>query len=183
MSGPDAASIPGRARELAVLADVLLPGDDLFPAASEVGAHGLLAERLRERLGARSVAEVLDALVTAAEGSSLGDLEREERIAAVRRFEAEAPGLFATVRSTLYFSYYQSPLVVAAIRALGIAYNDAPQPHGYEMAPFDPTPGKDAPAHPRGSYNATSEIAPIAASAGGAGIPPLPAPTGEGVRG
>ena len=94
---------------------------------------------------------VIVALETAA-GASLAGLDGEGRIAAVRRFAENQPELFAAVRSTLYFSYYQAPLVVDAVRALGIAYNDAPQPHGYLMDPFDPTPGKDAPSLPRGSY-------------------------------
>jgi hypothetical protein len=152
------------ARELALLADVLLPGDGLFPSASAAGAHGLLAERLRERLGARSVGEVIDAIGPATGGASLADLDEEQRVAAVRRFELANPGLFAEVRTALYYGYYQSPLVVAAIRELGIAYNDAPQPHGYELAPFDPTPGQDAPLHPRGSYKRTEEMGRIATS-------------------
>jgi hypothetical protein len=146
-----------RARELHALAEVLLPGDGHFPPASTVGAHGLLAERLRERLGGDGVKNVVDALVTAA-GSSLDGLDGAERVAAVRRFEEDQPDLFVMVRSILYFSYYQAPLVVEAIRALGIAYNDAPQPLGYVLDAFDSTPGKDAPSQPRGSYIPTDAV-------------------------
>jgi hypothetical protein len=103
------------------------------------------------------VKSVIVALETAA-GASLAGLDGEGRIAAVRRFAENQPELFAAVRSTLYFSYYQAPLVVEAVRALGIAYNDAPQPHGYLMDPFDPTPGKDAPSLPRGSYIPTAAV-------------------------
>jgi hypothetical protein len=147
---------------LQALADSLLPGDGHFPAASAVGAHGLLAERLRERLGRDAIDEVGEKLLEATGSDSLADLDDEVRIEAVRRFERDAPELFAAVRNILYFSYYQSPLVVEAIRALGIPYNDAPQPYGYLMEPFDPTPGKDAPAEPRGSYIPTASVSRLA---------------------
>lgn len=153
-----AAPPPDRARDLQVLADVLIPGDEQFPPASAAGAHGLLAERLRERLGVAAVDSVLDRLLAATDGRLLAELPHDARVVAVHRFEQDNPDLFAVVRSLLYFSYYQSPLVIAAIRALGIAYNDAPQPHGYLMDPFDPSPGKDAPAAPRGRYIPTLEV-------------------------
>jgi len=145
-------------RDLQTLAEVLLPGDDVFPSASAVGAHGLLAERLRDRLGSDAVAGVQAKLATAADGHALAGLEPGARVAAVQRFERDEPELFAAVRNILYFSYYQAPQIVAAIRALGIPYNDAPQPLGYTMDPFDPTPGADGPLHPRGSYLATDEV-------------------------
>ncbi len=149
--------------DLATLADVLLPGDEHFPSASVTGAHGLLAERSRERLGSDAVGGVLGHLSAAAVGQPLASLDPAARVAAVQRFERDEPELFAAVRNILYFSYYQSPIVVAAIRELGIAYNDAPQPLGYAMDPFDATPGMDAPAQPRGSYIATEAVTRVAA--------------------
>ena len=150
---------PEIARELHTLVDVLLPGDGHFPPASAVGAHGLLAERLRERLGTNAIDDIAAGSAASTSGIALAALNDDARVAAVRRFERDTPDLFATLRTFLYFSYYQSPLVVAAIRDLGIAYNDAPQPLGYAMAPFDPTPGKDAPVTPRGHYLATEAVA------------------------
>ena len=151
-----------RARALQALADTLLPGDEHFPAASSVGAHGLLAERLRERLGREAIDEIGERLSLASGGVSLAELDEAERVAAVHRFEQDTPELFAAVRNILYFSYYQSPLVVEAIRALGIPYNDAPQPLGYAIEPFDPTPGQDAPAEPNGSYVPTASVSRLA---------------------
>jgi hypothetical protein len=148
---------------LQALVDVLLPGDGHFPAASAVGAQGLLAERLREQMGPGAIDEIGERLALASGGVSLADLNGEERVAAVRRFERTAPDLFGVLRSLLYFSYYQNPLVVGAIRALGIPYNDAPQPLGYTMEPFDPTPGQDAPAEPRGRYIATASVSRLTA--------------------
>jgi hypothetical protein len=151
-------SIVDRASELRSFVDVLLPGDDLFPPASVAGTHGLLAERLRDRLGIDGVDDVLDALAIATGGVSLTALAANERLTAVQRLEANEPALFAVVLNALYFSYYQSPLVVAAVRWLGIGYNDAPQPLGYVMAPFAPTPGVGVPSQPHGFYLETNRV-------------------------
>ena len=151
-------SIGARAKELQSLVDVLLPGDNYFPSASAVGAHGLLAERLRDRLSQGGLDQVLAAVIVATGGVSLAELDEDARVNAVRRFEQEDPELFAMVRSVLYYSYYQSPVVVEAVRRLGIDYNDAPQPLGYVLEPFDPTPGIGVPLLPRGFYLATDEV-------------------------
>lgn len=157
---PGATPIPAvEARLLGAFVDVLVPGDDLFPAASEAGAHGLLAERLRQQHGPDAFDRVGAALAAASGGRSLTQLPNEERVVAVERLEREEPALFDILRTILYYSYYGSPLVVRAIRDLGHDYNDAPQPRGYRMAPFDPTPGLNAPAIPRGNYQRTDEVA------------------------
>ena len=44
------------------------------------------------------------------------------------------------------------------MRALGHVYNDAPQPAGYAMAPFDETDPLQAPAHRRGHYVGTEDV-------------------------
>lgn len=143
---------------LRAFVDVLLPGDDLFPAASEAGTHGLLAERLRQQHGPDAFDRVGAALAAASGGRSLAQLPNEERVVAIQRLEREEPALFNLLRTILYYSYYGSPSVVRAIRALGHDYNDAPQPRGYPMLPFDPTPGVNAPATPRGGYKRTDEV-------------------------
>jgi hypothetical protein len=145
------------AQELALLVDVLIPGDDLFPPASVAGAQGLLADRLRDRIGLDGVDQVLAAL-GAATGGSLAALDPGAQTAAVARFQEQEPLLFALMLNTLYYSYYQLPLVVQAIRELGIVYNDAPQPLGYDLPPFEPIPGITIPTEPRGFYKATHEV-------------------------
>lgn len=167
-------SVPGNSREagvpgfpkptemaatLAAFVDVLLPGDELFPAASTVGTQALLADRLRALLGAEAVAEAVRSL--SEDARSFSGLAPEERVAAVRRLEQRLPDRFDLLRSVTYYAYYQNPAVVQCVRELDFDYNDAPQPRGYEMQPFDPTPGADAPASPRGSYTATAEVVPI----------------------
>lgn len=146
---------------LAAFADTLLPGDDRFPAASVVGAHGLLAERLRLRLGGEGLDRVASALSAASPDGPFASAGDAERTAAVDRLAAAEPELFALLRTILYYSYYQSPLVVRAVRALGWDYNDAPQPLGYHLPPFDPTPGANLPAIPRGAYKRTEAMSPL----------------------
>lgn len=147
------------AATLAAFVDALIPGDGLFPPASTVGAQALLADRLRDRLGPDGVASVLGWLSVA--NGSLATAPPEARRATVARFAAEAPDLFAFARMAVYLGYYASPAVTAAIRSLGHDYNDAPQPRGYPLPPFDPTPGADIPAVPRGFYKATADVTPI----------------------
>ena len=141
-------SPPSTARALAGFAYALLPGDDLFPSASAAGAHGVMAARLRDRLGEGSVDRLAAALVAR---GGLGDAP-----GAAARLEAEDPRLFDTARAFLTFAYYEAPAVIAAIRALGHDYNDAPQPKGYAMRPLDPE--RDAPAVLRGRFVATADV-------------------------
>ena len=147
MLSPDVAA--GRMRRLV---DVLLPGDDLFPVASLVGTHGLVLHRLRDRIGYHQLNALLDYL------SPLDSASIEQAPGVVQTIADAEPVLFAVVRNVTYMSYYASPVVIEAIRRLGHVYNDAPQPLGYTLRPFDPTPGVDLPAIPRGSYKATTDI-------------------------
>jgi len=142
---------------LAALVDVLLPGDSLFPAASQTGAHQMLAERLRAHQGADAVERLIASL--ADERRAFADLAPDQRIKVVRRLERAEPNFFAFVRAATYFAYYQHPLVVQAVRRLGHDYNDAPQPDGYSMPAFDPQ--VNAPQHRRGFYKKTDEVAPV----------------------
>ena len=64
--------------------------------------------------------------------------------------ETEAPAVFEAALTALYYAYYETPAVIAAIRSLGNVYNDAPQPKGYAMRPFDPA--IDLPATKRGRF-------------------------------
>jgi hypothetical protein len=142
---------------LKALVDVLLPGDGRFPAASDAGTHGLVADRLVAQTGENALDDL--ARTIAGCGGPLGPLSAAERLAVVRRFEAEHPEQFETLRMIAYLAYYESPAVVRAVRALGHVYNDAPQPAGYVMAPFDEGDPLQAPTHRRGHYVATEHVA------------------------
>ncbi len=130
------------------LIDTLLPGGHGFPAASATGMAGLLAARLHAAdpalLG--RIAEGLGALPDGPDGWH----------DAVARLEASEPKLFDEVRKYAYLTYYEQPGVTAAIRALGLRYNDAPLPEGYPAEPFDA--GLDAPRHARGRWVATEQV-------------------------
>jgi len=134
---------------IAAFVDALLPGDGEFPPASAVGAHGILASRLRETVGPGAV----EALALAF--TSRGGLDAPQAAAAA--MELEEPALFDTVLMALYYAYYETPAVIAAIRSMGIVYNDAPQPQGYAMRPFDPA--IDLPKERRGHFVPTEAVA------------------------
>ena len=120
---------------LAALAEVLLPGDDLFPSASSLDLEHLMAERLRQLGGTASVDQLAAAL--AAGGSPFATLAPAARAAVVARLERDNPALFEIVVKVAYLSYYQNPAVQAAIRSLGFAYNATPLPAGYPVGTFD----------------------------------------------
>ena len=147
----------GIATMLGALVDVLLPGDGRFPAASAAGIHGVVADRLVAQMGESALDDL--AQTVAACGGPLAPLGAAERQAVVRRIEETRPELFETLRMIGYLAYYESPAVVRAVRGLGHVYNDAPQPEGYAMAPFDEADSRQAPAHRRGAYVKTEEVA------------------------
>lgn len=132
-------------------ADVLLPGDELFPTARDAG----LALELMARLEADGLLGRLEQVVAAA-GGSFGELDTEARRAVVARIEAEQPTLFADVLKIVYLTYYEQPAVIAAIRAMGLTYNTTPLPDGYPIEPFDPA--RDAPQHRRGRWIRTEDV-------------------------
>lgn len=135
-------------KALAAFVDALLPGDDLFPAATAVGAHGILAMRLRDIAGPDAADALVEAFVRR------GGLTAPAEAAAL--MEKETPALFDAALTALYYAYYQTPPVIAAIRALGFVYNDAPQPLGYAMRPFDPA--LDLPKVRRGAFVPTDQV-------------------------
>ncbi|MGI9419303.1 MAG: hypothetical protein ACR2RA_15860 [Geminicoccaceae bacterium] len=128
---------------LGELVDLMLPGDDLFPAASAVGVHGLLCRRLRE-IGGEAALETLAGTSGQDGADALTDLEKNQ------------PMLFAKLRSVVFLTYYEMPDVQEAIRKLGHRYNAEPLPKGYAMGRFDPT--TDTPAHCRGHYVKTEDV-------------------------
>jgi hypothetical protein len=138
---------------LAAFVDTLIPGDDTFPVASAAGAHGLVANRVRKQLGHDGFEQLVAFLDR---DESFADASPEARANAVRRLEGDDPQLFVFLRFATYFAYYETPSVIAALQALGHDYNDAPQPLGYELPPFDPE--AHLPKIPRGFYKKTDEI-------------------------
>jgi hypothetical protein len=144
------------AATLAALVDTLIPGDDDFPSASLAGTHGLVFNRIRQQLGNGAFQQLISAL------RRYGDFvtsSPDDRVSAVSGLQLDEPELFSFLRFATYLSYYEAPPVIAALQALGHDYNDAPQPLGYKLPPFDPA--IHVPANRRGSYKKTEEIARI----------------------
>ena len=142
------------AAELAALVDLLLPGDGAFPAASEVGAQAKLADRLIAMRGEGAVAELIEALE--ARGGPLARLAANDGRAVLALLEGELSDYFLLVRNIVYLSYYESPAVHEAIRAMGFTYNAIPLPSGYDVGRFDPA--TDMPRHQRGRFVATGDV-------------------------
>lgn len=142
------------AAELAALVDVLVPGDNDFPCASEVGVQAKLADRLILMRGVGAVRGLIDAL--AACGGPLAPLDPDGRTAALARIERERPDDFLLIRNIVYLSYYESPAVHEVIRAMGFTYNTTPLPKGYDVGRFDPV--ADTPRHGRGHFLHTDEV-------------------------
>jgi hypothetical protein len=139
------------AHVITALVDTLIPGDDVFPKASTVGTQYWLLDKIRLVAGNEIIDRVVQSL-----GEDFTVLDEARRTSVVARFENQQPILFSLVRQLVYFGYYQSPLVVRAVRALGLVYNDAPQPLGYDLGHFDPS--LHLPAQPRGHYIATDQV-------------------------
>ena len=145
---------PGDNEMLRGLIDALLPGGHGFPAAGATGMAGQFAARLHAA-DAAFLARLSAGLRT--QGALPGGAEAWHD--AVTRLEASEPKLFDEVRKYAYLTYYEQPGVVAAIRALGFRYNDAPLPEGYPAEPFDAA--ADAPRHARGRWIATEQVQPV----------------------
>jgi hypothetical protein len=142
------------AAELAALVDVLVPGDGEFPRASEVGVQAKLADRLTLMRGEGAVHTLAEALVAC--GGPLDRLHGDGRAAVLARIERERPEDFLLIRNIVYLSYYESPAVHEAIRAMGFTYHATPLPKGYEVGRFDPA--TDTPRHNRGHFLDTEAV-------------------------
>lgn len=147
-------------RSVAIMdfADVLLPGDKLFPSARGSGMALLLMARLDQ-------AGLTDRLETAvrAAGGPLGPIAVEQRYAIVTRMEAGDRKLFEQILKAVYLTYYEQPAVIEAIRATGLRYNDRPLPDGYPVEPFHAE--RDAPRHERGRWIRADDVTRVDLSA------------------
>src|SRR5271156_5798770 len=104
---------PVAAAELVLLVDALLPGDELFPAASTVGVQALLASRLQLLRGVSALGELTRAIADA--GGPLGVLDEGGRHVAVAKVQRQYAALFDDVLRVTYLAYYESALVQDAI--------------------------------------------------------------------
>lgn len=157
LDAPLTLSPGGTAALLTALVDELIPGGGGWPSASMVGVQGLLAVRLSEQSGEAAILALSDALLAA--GGPFDGQNEAERVAIVERFEAAEPDLFDRVRVAVTLAYYENPVVVDAIRALGRPYSIRPHATGYPSRPFDFA--RDVPQHGRGGYIPTDAVKPV----------------------
>lgn len=139
------------------LVDELVPGDDRWPSASELGVHGVVLLRLFGEQPSRAIEQLAAALDFGSDGL-LNDAS-ERRISAVRRFEEANPVLFEKIYTATVLAYYEMPGVVEAIRAGGRPYSTFPRTDGYTMPSFDLE--HDTPTHGRGRYLGTDDVVPL----------------------
>jgi hypothetical protein len=130
----------------------LIPGDADFPAADAIDIHGAIAAH--EYFGPVLI-EIHHQLP-----DGFCDLSEEAKLGALREIEVGSPDLFRRVVVAVYSLYYTHPAVAAAIEKLTGHAVRAPQPEGYELAPFDPVmvavPARSAPHYrptPESNYD------------------------------
>ena len=171
MPSSSPATAHAQAAELAALVDTLIPGDGRWPSAATVGVQGVVAARLLAARGEGAVGEVAAAL--AACGGPLAGRDAAARTEVVAALERSQPALFTFLRNAATFAYYEHPVVVAAVQALGQPYAAMPHEEGYALPPFDPD--RDTPRHGRGRWTATDAVRRVDLSA----LPHLAADGGE----
>lgn len=138
-----------------VLSDALIPGDGHFPSASEAGVVARFKARLRDLRGESYISAIQDALPVDGSFAALDEAQRNDALAAL---EQSQHAMFEEMLAVLYFSYYESPLVTAAIQQSGLTYHNPPQPIGYRMSVFDPSNPLELPSHNRGHYVPTEAV-------------------------
>lgn len=145
-------------RELAALfaqlADELIPGDDAWPSASSIGVQGIMLLRFAEEHGEKDVQRLAAALLAA--GAPFTGKAEAERRAIVERLAAQEPDHFDRLRAAAVFAYYESPIIVEAIRQSGRPYQMSPHKSGYPRQRFDIE--RDKPKHARGAYVPTDQV-------------------------
>jgi hypothetical protein len=156
MSEPGPIEVIRRIEIIGRIVDAIIPGDGSFPAASAVGVQEKLLERGHTSVGAGYADRLIAAL------GIVGSQGADAIEAALAAYEARDPDAFETLLTIVYMSYYESPEVKAAIRAMGFVYNDTPQPAGYAMSAFDPANPLESPRHGRGHYVPTAEVERVA---------------------
>lgn len=128
--------------KLSAIFATILPGDDLYPAASSLP----MVERSKDYPHfAPAIARALAALP-----SNFALLTPPERASALREFEAHEPDLMFGLVTAAYSLYYSDETVLRVISETENYTPRAPQPEGYWLAPFDPAivaePSRHAPS-------------------------------------
>lgn len=138
---------------LAAALATLLPGGEAFPSAAEVGLAEVVAT-VPCPSTVESIARLLERLDERAGRGGLAGAAPKRRLRLMHEAEA-GDEAFPVLLRTAYLCYYAQPSVVELLRLEGHDVNDAPQPRGYAMEPFDQSL---LPASPRGSFVPTDAV-------------------------
>lgn len=142
---------PADIEKLAILLDVLIPGDADFPSPGTIGLAPRLATHERFEPTATMVLGLL------ADGFQAGSAL--DRTAALKTVEADQPAAFTALLVALYSLYYTDAKVREAIERVCGYRASAPQPDGYALPPFDPSIVSVPASRPR-QYRQITEISP-----------------------
>jgi len=113
--------------------DTLLPGDEWWPGAGELG----LVDRVMELAGLDPshpgmVGEALSVLA-----AGFHNRDGDARTAAMERLEAGYPALFGVLQLLAYNAYYTDARVLEVVQGRTGYEARPPQPLGYVLEPFD----------------------------------------------
>lgn len=136
---------------LNLVTERLIPPTGHWPSATTMGVGADLLPRLRA-----SEADGIEAALL--ELGSLKDFRSKsgpQQDELLRVLESSEPAKFALLRQILYFAYYAQPPVIALLRQRGYDIQEAPQPSGYHMAPFN---DDQVPTSGRGAWIPTSAV-------------------------
>lgn len=122
------------ARNVDLVADVLIPPSGAWPAPSTLQLGDDLVGHLRENEAAALSAAV--DLLDVEQG--FAEMSADERILRLRGLEVREPLMFEVLRRCVYFAYYAQPAVIRLLQEQGYDINESPQPDGYRMDPFTP---------------------------------------------
>jgi hypothetical protein len=125
VSGPDAL--------LALVLDELLPAQGELPGAGGMG----LAVRVRQDAATVPVLAVALEQALSALPTDFASLPASERVQALSELERDSPRAFVGLLNLAYNAYYTDARVLACVETQTGYSPGAPQPQGYEMAPFD----------------------------------------------
>jgi len=132
------AFVDAERRLLARVLNRLVPADDAFPAAGDLGVGAFVEAAIGRAPGARRLfLEGLGAIATACQArhaKAFEDAAERDQDDVLREVQASRPEFFDALLVHAYSGYYSRPEV---IRLLGIEVWP-PQPRGHHLDPFDP---------------------------------------------
>lgn len=126
--------VTGQEVAVGAMADCLLPGDPVWPSASDLGlAPAILEAADRQRDWAAAMKTIIAALpVRFAAGGA------DSRSRVLKQIETDQPDQFKALVTLAYCVYYSDDRVLRIIESIFGFPARPPQPLGHSLPPFDP---------------------------------------------